>query len=149
MKAVDSQITSHYALIRERLFQEAKRERIEYEKFYSSLSGVLREKFLRSRKKVDGHYLCEVCKQAIWWERDVTLDHIKPRSKFPALAMDINNLRIVCRSCNSSKGDRIVIIEATVGGHAVETEADIPHKVEQQGDGRVGYANTNHRNSGY
>ena len=81
------------------------------------LSGrYLERNFFVVGKRLTDIYLCEVCKQAIWWERDVTLDHIKPRSKFPALAMDINNLRIVCRSCNSSKGDRIVIIQATVGG---------------------------------
>jgi 5-methylcytosine-specific restriction endonuclease McrA len=32
------------------------------------------------------------------------IDHIKPRSKFPKLALDINNLQVLCRDCNLGKG---------------------------------------------
>ncbi len=32
------------------------------------------------------------------------VDHIKPRSKYPDLALDINNLQILCESCNLGKG---------------------------------------------
>src|SRR2546426_1181213 len=55
VKAVDSQITRQYRLIREPLFQDAIRERIEYERFYTSPEWkILREIFLCSRKKVNG-----------------------------------------------------------------------------------------------
>jgi 5-methylcytosine-specific restriction endonuclease McrA len=37
------------------------------------------------------------------------VDHIKPRSKFPLLAFDITNLQILCRSCNSKKGNHVFI----------------------------------------
>lgn len=37
------------------------------------------------------------------------VDHIKPRSKFPELALDITNLQILCRECNSSKGNHVFI----------------------------------------
>lgn len=33
----------------------------------------------------------------------MNVDHIKPRSKFPWLALDINNLQILCAACNQGK----------------------------------------------
>ena len=35
---------------------------------------------------------------------DVTVDHKKPRSKYPSLALKRDNLRVLCRVCNSRKG---------------------------------------------
>lgn len=32
------------------------------------------------------------------------VDHIKPRSKFPELALEINNLQVLCAACNKGKG---------------------------------------------
>jgi hypothetical protein len=37
---------------------------------------------------------------------NLAVDHIKPRSKYPELALDIDNTQILCQSCNSSKGNR-------------------------------------------
>lgn len=34
----------------------------------------------------------------------IHVDHIKPRSRYPSLAMDINNLQILCEECNLGKG---------------------------------------------
>jgi len=34
------------------------------------------------------------------------VDHIKPRSKYPELALDINNLQVLCRDCNLGKSNR-------------------------------------------
>lgn len=34
----------------------------------------------------------------------LNVDHIKPRSKFPELALDIENLQILCAWCNQGKG---------------------------------------------
>ena len=31
------------------------------------------------------------------------VDHVKPRHKYPELALDINNLQILCASCNRGK----------------------------------------------
>lgn len=45
---------------------------------------------------------CVICEKT----KDLTVDHIKPRSKFPELAIDISNTQILCRSCNSSKGNK-------------------------------------------
>ena len=32
------------------------------------------------------------------------VDHVKPRSKYPTLALDINNLQVLCKDCNLGKG---------------------------------------------
>jgi 5-methylcytosine-specific restriction endonuclease McrA len=34
------------------------------------------------------------------------VDHIKPRSKYPELALDANNLQVLCHICNEGKGNR-------------------------------------------
>lgn len=33
----------------------------------------------------------------------VNIDHIKPKSKYPKLAWDIDNLQVLCRRCNLRK----------------------------------------------
>lgn len=33
----------------------------------------------------------------------IHVDHIKPKSKFPELAMEIDNLQVLCRRCNFEK----------------------------------------------
>lgn len=35
----------------------------------------------------------------------MNVDHIKPRKHFPHLALDINNLQILCEPCNHGKGN--------------------------------------------
>jgi 5-methylcytosine-specific restriction endonuclease McrA len=35
----------------------------------------------------------------------INVDHIKPRKLFPSLALDINNLQILCHECNHGKGN--------------------------------------------
>lgn len=35
----------------------------------------------------------------------IHVDHIKPRKKYPELALDINNLQILCHECNHGKGN--------------------------------------------
>lgn len=32
------------------------------------------------------------------------VDHVKPRAQFPELALDLNNLQILCADCNKGKG---------------------------------------------
>ena len=68
-------------------------------KFYTSVEWrKLREEVLQ-----DNTNICFICGN----KKDLTIDHIKPRSKYPKLALKINNLQILCRSCNSSKGAKI------------------------------------------
>lgn len=35
----------------------------------------------------------------------MNVDHIKPRKLFPELALDVNNLQILCHECNHGKGN--------------------------------------------
>jgi len=35
----------------------------------------------------------------------MNVDHIKPRKLFPELALDVNNLQILCHNCNHGKGN--------------------------------------------
>jgi 5-methylcytosine-specific restriction endonuclease McrA len=39
-------------------------------------------------------------------EAVLQVDHIKPRSRYPELADDINNLQILCRICNCGKSNK-------------------------------------------
>ena len=37
----------------------------------------------------------------------LNVDHIKPRKHFPELALDINNLQVLCGECNHGKGNKV------------------------------------------
>jgi 5-methylcytosine-specific restriction endonuclease McrA len=52
--------------------------------------------------------ICQECGRRIDTEFDLTVDHIKPRSKFPDQALDESNLRVLCRSCNSKKDAAVI-----------------------------------------
>ena len=36
----------------------------------------------------------------------LNVDHIKPRKKYPKLALDVDNLQVLCNECNHGKGNR-------------------------------------------
>lgn len=36
----------------------------------------------------------------------IHVDHIKPRSKFPHLALELSNLQVTCEDCNLGKGTK-------------------------------------------
>lgn len=65
--------------------------------FYDSKKWqVLRYKvFKRDGKK------CACCEST---KGPFHIDHIKPRSKFPELELDIGNLQVLCEDCNMGKG---------------------------------------------
>jgi hypothetical protein len=70
--------------------------------FYSSLEWQL----LRDRVIGEEGKRCNNCRRKISKGVDVTVDHILPLSKYPDLALRRDNLRVLCRSCNSTKGNR-------------------------------------------
>jgi 5-methylcytosine-specific restriction endonuclease McrA len=49
---------------------------------------------------------CDLCGRPASKKVRLHVDHIKPRSKRPDLALDINNLQVLCQDCNLGKGNR-------------------------------------------
>lgn len=84
------------------LAEDRKRRIEETEQFNSSPEWNMRRSQVIER---DGR-VCAECGQRIRKSSDITVDHIKPRSKYPELSLEMENLRVLCRSCNSKKGDR-------------------------------------------
>jgi 5-methylcytosine-specific restriction endonuclease McrA len=85
-------------------FQELAKERQtlieEQRKFYSSPEWInIRARVIREEGDV-----CSECNKIIHKKEDVTVDHIRPRSRYPELALNRDNLHVLCRKCNSSKG---------------------------------------------
>lgn len=48
---------------------------------------------------------CMVCGATPESGAVICVDHIKPRSKFPELSLDINNLQVLCTDCNMGKSN--------------------------------------------
>ena len=82
---------------------EERKKRIEEEQlFYSSPEWAkLRDIVINEEGRV-----CAQCHRHIKNDSDVTVDHIRPRSKYPDLALKRENLRVLCRRCNSIKKDK-------------------------------------------
>lgn len=70
--------------------------------------------FLRSsawkalRKSVLQHYgaKCMCCGYASDKRGKINVDHIKPRKFFPELALEFDNLQVLCARCNKDKGNK-------------------------------------------
>lgn len=50
-------------------------------------------------------YKCMKCKSL---ERSPHIDHIRPRSKYPHLALEFDNLQVLCEACNVDKSTDVV-----------------------------------------
>ena len=48
---------------------------------------------------------CQCCGASVDDGAVLNVDHIKPRSLFPELALNINNLQVLCGECNEGKGN--------------------------------------------
>ena len=48
---------------------------------------------------------CVVCGRSAKEGAVLNMDHIKPRARFPHLALDIRNLQPACSDCNTGKGN--------------------------------------------
>jgi len=46
---------------------------------------------------------CACCGDGLSEYEGVSVDHIKPKSKYPSLATDLRNLQVLCESCNVGK----------------------------------------------
>lgn len=88
----------------EQLANERQKQIGEAKRFYGSPEWrLLRKKIMKAHKNV-----CKSCGKIISEKNDITIDHILPRSKFPESALGISNLQVLCRPCNSSKGNKII-----------------------------------------
>ncbi len=56
------------------------------------------------RKKTLKIYGC-ICMKCNTKNMVMHVDHIKPRSKYPELALDFNNLQVLCKKCNEDKSN--------------------------------------------
>jgi hypothetical protein len=66
------------------------------------------ESFRKLRLQVflrDGE-VCAYCNEKPKPGISLTVDHIKPVSKFPELALDIDNLQVLCWECNQKKSNK-------------------------------------------
>ena len=49
--------------------------------------------------------VCQCCGATPATGAVMNVDHIKPRKIFPQLALDVNNLQVLCGDCNAGKGN--------------------------------------------
>ncbi len=70
-----------------------------YDNFYTS------PEWRQLRKKIINKFGNRCMKCGIE-DDNICVDHIKPKSKYPELQMDENNLQILCRICNSIKSNK-------------------------------------------
>jgi hypothetical protein len=86
-------VTDHFANIFRGFTSYTPKEKDFYQsKVWSKLRKVI--------FKRDGR-ICALCKST---ER-LHIDHIFPRSKFPHLSLDPNNMQVLCRDCNIEKSN--------------------------------------------
>ena len=88
----------------EQLARERQKEIEEAEAFYRSAEWQL----IRKQVIEEQGAVCQECGVGITDEFDLTVDHVNPRSRFPDGALDVSNLRVLCRRCNSRKGSRVL-----------------------------------------
>ena len=64
---------------------------------------ILSPEWKELRQKAIGFYgsICMCCQSV----DKVQVDHIKPKSKYPELALDFDNLQILCWNCNKKKSN--------------------------------------------
>ncbi len=62
--------------------------------------GLLRQKTIMKHGPV-----CQKCGSGGDSQNPIQVDHIKPRSKYPELEYDLNNLQVLCKNCNHEKSN--------------------------------------------
>lgn len=77
------------------------RKRLSSEKFYSSKKW--RELRYIALSNSDGK--CNLCGATAHDGVTLHVDHIKPRSKYPDLEHDLDNLQVICSDCNLGKSN--------------------------------------------
>jgi 5-methylcytosine-specific restriction endonuclease McrA len=74
-----------------------RKKRASQDEFYMSWEWLkLRYEVLKTYGAV-----CMLCQDT----GHIVVDHIKPRSKYPDLSLEFDNLQVLCRSCNRGKSN--------------------------------------------
>ena len=95
-------------LAKERKKGKRKRKKDKKAKCKNTTSFYLTDDWRRLRYRVLKKYSARcMCCGRNRKENGVTIhvDHIKPRSKYPRLELDFNNLQILCEDCNLGKSN--------------------------------------------
>lgn len=126
--AGDERIRLSIAFARGRLFALAREEHIAFRKLQEAKAAEARQRQYEAERREDGgpdffnsntwqrlrfevladsQGRCVLCGRS-YREHGVALevDHIKPKSRFPSLALDKTNLQVMCFDCNRGKGNR-------------------------------------------
>ena len=83
---------------RERFFRELRRKPVK--SFYESREWL----GVRYRVLAKHGAICMLCKTGGSKTNPIQVDHIKPRSRYPELELDLENLQVLCKCCNMGKG---------------------------------------------
>ena len=91
--------------------KEARKLRRKEKKKNKKIAKRLNPKFYNSQEWRELRYealkrygtACSCCGASRQSVAVMHVDHIKPRSKYPELELDINNLQILCQDCNLGK----------------------------------------------
>lgn len=86
--------------------------------FYTSLEWLKLRAWTLKMAPRRGGLKCKACKS----KKDLQVDHIKPRARFPELSLESSNLQILCKTCNLEKKDRDNEEFMESKGHKAERE---------------------------
>ena len=85
------------------IINDNNKDRLYKEKRTLNVSFYMTPEWRKLRLKVLRKYgrVCMRCKDT----KNIHVDHIKPRSLFPELEMDFENLQVLCKVCNEEKSN--------------------------------------------
>jgi 5-methylcytosine-specific restriction endonuclease McrA len=85
------------------ILNDNNKKRLYREKIVRAVSFYMTPEWRKLRIKVLRKYgrTCMKCKET----KKIHVDHIKPRSLFPELEMDFDNLQVLCKVCNEDKSN--------------------------------------------
>lgn len=86
---------------KQRVNKKALRKRAKSEDFYTSEAWYSVR--YQALKRSNG--CCECCGTRASKRMPLHADHIKPRSRYPALALTLANIQILCKPCNLGKSN--------------------------------------------
>ena len=86
-------------------------------------------KALKSRVFATYGYRCMKCGTLPRDKRNSNVDHIKPRKYFPELALEFDNMQVLCGRCNKDKANGTAVDYRPKSGDAADEWSD--HNLSQ------------------